>query len=71
MIAAVILYPASFGPACWIAYRMENEAVLGTVDAIYFPFFWLRLTEHGNSSIRSAIGWYMGLGYPDEPEAED
>ncbi len=70
VVVVLVAYPLSFGPACWIAYRLENKNVSGAVERFYYPIFWLWAVSDGNSPARHAIGWYMNLGYPDESEGE-
>jgi hypothetical protein len=58
LLVVLVLYPLSFGPACWISSR----TTLGreTIKAAYFPIS--RLWKRGPEPIADAINWYCYIG---------
>ena len=54
-----ILYVLSFGPACWIAERVDSRVVYAAVSTAYRPIAWI-----ANRSTRASAAalWYVGLG---------
>jgi len=55
---ALVVYPVSFGPACWISQRTGFGG--RPIVAIYRPFFSRMLDER--SHIRDPLLWYSRLG---------
>jgi hypothetical protein len=53
----VILYPLSFGPACWL---MDRDLIRSTDVFYYRPF--VRWMLFGPDFARSGLGWYSGIG---------
>jgi hypothetical protein len=62
VVAALILYPLSFGPACWIASR--EYAAQDLTLTIYQPLvlMWLNSPD----VLRHAIDWYANVGADGE-----
>jgi len=58
LIAVLVAYPLSFGPACWIASRCEFAE--GLVSACYLPVVWTYF--HAPSSVQESIFWYANYG---------
>jgi hypothetical protein len=67
VVVAVLLYPLSFGPACWwLSKPVTLEFVsmnARKAPAIYSPFGWLA-KRLGPGVIHRAINWYATLGVP-------
>ncbi|MDB5336942.1 MAG: hypothetical protein JWN70_2561 [Planctomycetaceae bacterium] len=62
LLAMLLLYPLSFGPACWVATRMSS--VNGDrFNQIYFPIIW----TYNNSpdAVQQVIWTYASLGEGD------
>ena len=59
--AALIMYPLSFGPACWLASR--HTAFVPALLAIYGPVIWI--WDHSPRFVGDCLGWYTSVGAPD------
>ena len=59
VVVAVLAYPLSFGPACWITSRLDRGSDL--VPTIYRPFTW-GMSEQSGTTINSVIMWYAKVG---------
>ncbi len=60
VVVVLLVYPLSFGPACWISSRAPQWDIPWTVtNFIYSPV--LRAWSH-DGTIPDAIGWYGNLG---------
>jgi hypothetical protein len=57
VLVAVLMYPISFGPACWVSLR--NNAGGRLVGAVYYPIFWLAFEK---SLATRPVFWYMTAG---------
>jgi hypothetical protein len=68
-LLAVLLYPLSFGPACWLTARGMIPKPGWTYRA-YWPI--LRLAaQHPKTPIKSVLRWYASAGAPaDSVEIE-
>jgi hypothetical protein len=55
---ALIAYPISFGPTCWVSSRTGWGYEL--VPVVYRPMCWLHV--FGPNSTRWCIDWYARLG---------
>jgi hypothetical protein len=60
MVAVLVLYPLSFGPACWASSRSGSLEIRETCDRFYYPILWVWL--HTPAPIDSAIEWYANVG---------
>jgi hypothetical protein len=56
--AGLLLYPLSFGPACWIGER--NGVGTATLSTVYCPIIWLASANRGPAA--RAILWYAAVG---------
>jgi hypothetical protein len=57
LVAVLVGYPLSIGPACWISSRAQAGESL--VSTVYRPLRWgMKQSEQ----IASAINWYSKLG---------
>jgi hypothetical protein len=56
LVAVLVLYPLSFGPACWLARREMLE--IPAVAHLYGPI--VEYAFAGPKLIRRVIGWYSG-----------
>ena len=56
--AIVLLYPASFGPACWISQRAEIDAAV--VSAVYQPV--LQVACRGPNGVGTRVMSYANWG---------
>src|SRR5690348_15603930 len=61
-VVALLLYPLSFGPACWITSRLDRGADL--LPVIYRPLTW-GMSAESDTRISRAIMWYAELGAAD------
>ncbi len=42
LVAALVAYPLSFGPACWVLARDNSRSQTHrSIEAIYRPLFWV------------------------------
>jgi hypothetical protein len=58
--AAVLLYPISFGPACWLYSRSQSLEIWETSNRIYYPILWV--WWEAPAPVDSAIEWYANVG---------
>ena len=62
-LAITLLYPLSFGPACWASQRAEGKGTL--ISAVYQPM--LQLAHRGPDVLSSPVlryaQWGMQPGY--------
>jgi hypothetical protein len=78
VVAVLVAYPLSFGPACWLTSAMERGH--GVVTAIYRPILWTVSNEpapddvsHRDMSLRlRRVGFpvspFPRIEKPNEPE---
>jgi hypothetical protein len=66
LLALLVLYPLSVGPAAWICNLSDSERAWSAYRQLYRPLIWCvtrtRITDQ-------AFGWYTGLvgdRYPGE-----
>ena len=61
VVAVLVAYPLSFGPACWISSRIGRGKgfVVDAVQLVYQPM--LRLGCEGPDSVRRGIEWWVTL----------
>lgn len=59
-LISALTYPLSFGPACWIAARLNPKSPW--LNAVYLPIGRFMYEDPG--SISGALKWYGGLGIP-------
>ena len=55
VVVALVAYPLSFGPACWISSRTGRGARV--VSAAYQPIFRIWWT-HSTRGLGRAVAWY-------------
>jgi len=60
LVAVLVAYPLSFGPACWVCSRTNSGGAI--VSAVYRPLSWGMVQSNG---IFSALDWYSGLWAAD------
>ena len=61
VVVALLAYPLSFGPACWLTSRTGVGVRL--IPAIYRPLIWASLANgRGATSIGAVLVWYTELG---------
>jgi hypothetical protein len=58
VVIVLVLYPLSFGPACWVVARMQDYP---DMPAVYRPGL---LMARRVRAIDSALQWYANLGSP-------
>jgi hypothetical protein len=59
-VVVLVLYPLSFGPACWINCRSDWIGS-GTLSRLYRPT--IRLAEgNGGDAVSKVILWWANLG---------
>ncbi len=61
LMAALVMYPLTFGPASWFACR--SYCALETVESAYRPILWLG--TH-NRIVGKVATWYMALGVAND-----
>ena len=59
LLAIALLYPLSFGPACWITERTGSSAAV--VSDVYQPI--LQAASRGPSCVGGSVMWYSRLGF--------
>ncbi len=70
-VMVMILYPLSFGPACWIAG--DNETGLDAIPNAYYPILWTARAlrqrvapgQFEASRLDRCIQWYSTFGRSD------
>jgi hypothetical protein len=62
VMIAVLAYPLSFGPACWITSRLNRGAEL--VPVLYRPLTWA-MSEKSDATFNRVSRWYAKVGAPD------
>jgi hypothetical protein len=62
LIAVFVVYPLSFGPACWVCSRVPGAVALWEIaDFFYAPI--LRVWWSGDpGTISDSIAWYANVG---------
>jgi hypothetical protein len=61
VVVALVAYPLSFGPACWITSRLNRGADL--VPVVYRPITWAMVAQpQTDATIDRVIMWYAGVG---------
>lgn len=64
VLAVVVLYPLSFGPACWIYSRTYSKFHHASssvfLDTVYYPIIWMQAS--GPRPVRSMIENYSNWG---------
>jgi hypothetical protein len=59
-LVALLAYPVSYGPACWLDSRGWFPAVLhDAAICFYWPIGWLM--RHGPQPIAKALWWWADL----------
>jgi hypothetical protein len=59
VVVAVLLYPISFGPACWITSRTNMGA--SAIPAVYRPLTWA-MSPNSETMINRVSTWYAKIG---------
>jgi hypothetical protein len=63
VVAMLLLYVVSIGPACWLAGRnCVPDWAVGPGETIYQPAIWL--VQNGPEPIGNAIVWYAAFWLP-------
>src|SRR5262245_54263532 len=63
VVGALVAYPLSFGPACWIASRIDIN--LEVIPGIYLPITW-GLSHFHHGPLDKTISWYSKLFAADD-----
>jgi hypothetical protein len=63
VIALVLAYPLSFGPACWITSRTNVGADL--VPVVYRPLTWAMSSPDSDTLFNRVSVWYALAGAPE------
>jgi hypothetical protein len=58
LVVLLVVYPLSFGPACWISSRIKAHEKF--VDGFYQPV--LRLASSSPAWLRRGALWYSAVG---------
>lgn len=66
LIALLVMYPLSFGPACWIVTRQDLPKVHDIFQGIYGPLIvaLLQMPEE----MDKPVSWYLCLGAPTDSQ---
>ena len=64
LVAALVAYPLSFGPACWITSRMSVET--SAIGVIYRPIVRFMSWTDGGSVLGTILDQYSRLGAADD-----
>jgi hypothetical protein len=62
VVVVVLLYVASFGPACWITSRLDRGADL--VPVVYRPLTWA-MSPDSETTFNRVSMWYAKIGAPE------
>jgi hypothetical protein len=63
VVVALVAYPLSWGPACWIITRIGDPPwALEVYWKLYAPILWL--DQHSPAWVQDATEWYCGLVPP-------
>jgi hypothetical protein len=62
VVVVLVVYPLSFGPACWLDSRLESERTQRALQAVYWPIGALAVKSE---LAERAIRWYGELGMAD------
>jgi hypothetical protein len=57
MVAALVVYPLSFGPACWGMDRGIGDSC--EIAAVFRPILWLWVS--GPQWVGESVSWYANL----------
>jgi hypothetical protein len=60
LVAVLVGYPLSAGPACWLTGRKYFRA--STVNSFYRPVLW---SASKAQPLKNALVWWGSLGLPD------
>jgi hypothetical protein len=60
IVVVLLLYVASFGPACWISERTATGA--GPVSVVYQPMLWFWMSTKQPGTL---VRWYALVGTTD------
>jgi hypothetical protein len=60
VVAALVAYPLSFGPAIWLTARGYFRE--STVQSFYMPVLWSAAQAE---SLENVVTWWGSLGVPD------
>jgi len=60
LVTALVGYPLSVGPACWISSRAGTIIAARTVNRFYRPLTWCVEATH-SESLRNGLQWYSRL----------
>jgi hypothetical protein len=63
-LAGLLLYPLSFGPACWFGER--NGIGTATISTVYWPIICLASSNRGPAA--KSILWYAKIGASSRAE---
>jgi hypothetical protein len=64
VVVLLVLYPLSFGPACWIATRRDDSASKTILQVGYRPV--LELLIASPEWTHRPLEWYLGCGAPTD-----
>jgi hypothetical protein len=63
LVVVLVVYPLSFGPACWL----DSRTLLPAWSVRFLRSFYSPMLD-GPKSVRDALMWYGYLWYPYEHE---
>ena len=62
VVVGLVLYPLSFGPACWITSRLDRGTDL--VPVVYRPLTWA-MSPGSETMFNRVSSWYALVGAPE------
>ena len=65
VVAALVAYPLSFGPACWITSRTDVGA--SAIPIVYRPLTWA-MSPNSDTAINRVSTWYAKIGAAEDWE---
>jgi len=64
VVVALIGYPLSIGPACWLDGWLHDDAEVGIIGRIYYPIIWVASVDPSDLTW-SFVERYSGVGRRD------
>ena len=68
MVVALVAYPLSFGPACWLVSRPLTSGFgfdgRGRIPIVYWPI--CAGARNSSGTLAQAVNWYAKVGMPPD-----
>jgi hypothetical protein len=62
VLVALVAYPLSYGPACWMAWQRRSHSAVRITATIYSPLVWASF--NGPERIQRALWWWAEFYAP-------